>query len=259
MRRDDAAEAKGARAPAGVESFRADPEAVYAYAARFFAGLASAGVEHVVLSPGSRSTPLAIAAEFAPGLRTWIELDERAAGFFALGIGKATRRPAALVCTSGTAAASYLPAVVEAHHARVPLLVLSADRPSELRDFGAGQTIEQAGLYGRYPRWSFEVPVPEAGDEALRHAGILAARAVARASGRSAGPVHLNWPLREPLAPTKAALARLAASRAEGVSSVGAGEAPTLRVSRAEATAEPRDIDELVAAAIACERGVVCA
>lgn len=229
-------------------SFEADPEAVYAYASRFFASLAAAGVGHVVISPGSRSTPLAIAAERCPALRTWIELDERAAGFFALGLGKATRVPAALVCTSGTAAANYLPAVVEAHHARVPLLVFTADRPSELRDFGAGQTIEQTGLYGRHPRWSVEVPIPEAGEGALRHAEILAARAVERAVGRPAGAVHLNWPLREPLAPP---------ARAAGVDEAIAR--PPLRFTRAQPAADPADVDELVALVLRCERGVVCA
>ncbi|MEZ4331910.1 MAG: 2-succinyl-5-enolpyruvyl-6-hydroxy-3-cyclohexene-1-carboxylic-acid synthase [Myxococcota bacterium] len=231
-----------------VQPFRADPDAVYAFVARFFASLVASGVEHVVISPGSRSTPLAIAAAFTPGLRSWIELDERAAAYFALGIGKATRRPAALVCTSGTAAANYLPAVVEAHHARVPLVVLTADRPSELRDFGAGQTIEQPGLYGRHPRWCVEVPIPDAGEAAVRHAAILATRAVERATARPAGPVHLNWPLREPLAPTPAARALLTPAPAPA--------AP--RFSRAEAAADPRDVEELVAAVERGVRGVVC-
>jgi 2-succinyl-5-enolpyruvyl-6-hydroxy-3-cyclohexene-1-carboxylate synthase len=228
--------------------FEADPAAVYAYADCFFASLAAAGVAHVVISPGSRSTPLAIAAERCPALRTWIELDERAAGFFALGLAKASRVPAALICTSGTAAANYLPAVVEAHHARVPLLVLTADRPSELRDFGAGQTIDQTGLYGRHPRWSVEVPIPEAGEGALRHAEILAARAVERAVGRPAGAVHLNWPLREPLAPP-----------ARDVQAVEAPALAPLRFTRARPVADPADVDELVALALRCERGVVCA
>lgn len=265
-----------APSPAAATAFRADPDAVYAYVGQFFASLAEAGVEHVVISPGSRSTPLAITAELVPGLRTWIELDERAAGFFALGVGRATGRPAALLCTSGTAAANYLPAVVEAHHARVPLLVLTADRPSELRDFGAGQTIEQGGLYGRSPRWAVEVPVPEAGDEALRHAAILAARAVARATGWPAGPVHLNWPLREPLAPSPIARAALAGLRDATRAGDGAGAAGrtatagpaapktppasrTPRISRALFAADPRDVDELVAAATGVERGIICA
>ena len=173
-----------------TRAFRSDPEAVYAFVGRFFESLAAAGVAHVVISPGSRSTPLAISAERCRGLRTWIELDERAAAFFALGMGKATGRPAALVCTSGTAAANYLPAIVEAHHARVPLIALTADRPSELRDFGAGQTIEQSGLYGRHPRWSVEVPIAEAGAGALRHSEELAARAVEmdRSAGGAGAP-----------------------------------------------------------------------
>lgn len=235
-------------------AFQADPEAVYAYAARFFESLAAAGVEHVVISPGSRSTPLAICAERCRSLRTWIELDERAAAFFALGIGKANHAPAALICTSGTAATNYLPAVVEAHHARVPLVVLTADRPSELRDFGAGQTIEQPGLYGRYPRWSVEVPIPEWGSGALRHAEMLAARAVEMAVGRPAGAVHLNWPLREPLAPTARSLETEA----------GAGEATRAicaarpRFSRAVLVADPGDVEELAALAGRCEQGVVC-
>ena len=109
----------------------------------FFAELAAQGVTDVLVSPGSRSTPLAISAHREPGLNVSIHLDERSAGFWALGMAKATRRPVALVCTSGTAAANYLPAVIEAHYSEVPLLVLTADRPPELRDRGAGQTIDQ--------------------------------------------------------------------------------------------------------------------
>lgn len=246
---------KAKQGDAGAErAFEADPDAVYAYVARFFASLAAAGVEHVVLSPGSRSTPLAICAERCPTLRTWIELDERAAAFFALGIAKATGKPAALVCTSGTAAANYLPAIVEAHHARVPLVVLTADRPSELRDFGAGQTIEQPGLYGRLPRWCVEVPIPETGRDALRHAEILAARAVEMAAARPAGAVHLNWPLREPLAPRARSLAAADAANA----SASANGAGATRFSRAALVAAPEDVDELVALVSRSERGVVC-
>lgn len=246
---------KAKQGGAGAErAFEADPDAVYAYVARFFASLAAAGVEHVVISPGSRSTPLAICAERCPTLRTWIELDERAAAFFALGIAKATGKPAALVCTSGTAAANYLPAIVEAHHARVPLVVLTADRPSELRDFGAGQTIEQPGLYGRHPRWCVEVPIPETGRDALRHAGILAARAVEMAAARPAGAVHLNWPLREPLAPTARSLAAADAANA----SASANGAGATRFSQASLVAAPDDVDELVALVSRSERGVVC-
>ena len=237
-----------------TRAFRSDPDAVYAFVGRFFESLAAAGVAHVVISPGSRSTPLAISAERCRELRTWIELDERAAAFFALGMGKATGRPAALVCTSGTAAANYLPAIVEAHHARVPLIALTADRPSELRDFGAGQTIEQSGLYGRHPRWSVEVPIAEAGAGALRHSEELAARAVEMAVGRPAGPVHLNWPLREPLAPTPRSFA---APNGEGAASIPDARAARLGFSRAELVANPEDVERLVALAARCERGVV--
>ena len=177
------------------------PNAVYAFVAAFFEELERAGVRDVCLSPGSRSTPLALAAAARPGLRRWLHVDERAAGFFALGLARAARRPVALVCTSGTAAANYLPAVVEAFHSGIPLLLLTADRPPELRGWGAGQTIDQIGLYGRHARQFVEVPVPRAGAAALRHARSLACRAVSDATGRPPGPVHLNWPLREPLEP----------------------------------------------------------
>lgn len=254
-------------------AFRADPDAVYRYVARFFEAAADAGVEHVVVSPGSRSTPLAIASELSGRLRTWIQLDERAAGFFALGLAKASGRPAILVCTSGTAAANYLPAIVEAHHARVPLIVATADRPSELRDFGAGQTIDQTGLYGPHPRWRVEVPIPEAGPEALQHAALLAARAVEQAGARPAGAVHLNWPLREPLAPTPTALAALRAGRGKASDGVGdhrpivasgdpaieSASGRGLRFSRAEPTADARDVEELAALVARSPRGVVCA
>lgn len=175
----------------------------FAFAANLFDGLARSGVRHVVVSPGSRSAPLAAAAARHPALRCWSQIDERAGAFFALGMAKAERAPVAAVCTSGTAAVNFHPAVVEAHHARVPLLLLTADRPPELRDWGAGQTIDQVNLYGRAVRWFAEAPVPESGACGLEAtAQALAYRAVATASGRPAGPVHLNLPFREPLAPT---------------------------------------------------------
>jgi 2-succinyl-5-enolpyruvyl-6-hydroxy-3-cyclohexene-1-carboxylate synthase len=167
--------------------------------------LAACGVRHCVLSPGSRSAPLALAAlRCEPlGLRLHPQLDERSAAFFALGIAKASGRPALLICTSGTAAANYLPAVVEAHYAGTPLIVLTADRPPELRDCDAGQTIDQVRLYGSHVRWFHELPLPEPGAAAERLARAVALRALACACGASAGPVHLNWPLREPLTPPR--------------------------------------------------------
>lgn len=182
-------------------SFEADPGVVYEVIDGFFRALVDSGVEHVCVSPGSRSTPLCVTADQTEGLRTWVGLDERATSFFALGLAKASGRPVALVCTSGTAAANYLPAVVEAHYSGVPLLLLTADRPPELRDWGAGQTIEQVGLYGAYCRWAVDVPLPEAGPGGLRYATQLAARATNASLAPRPGPVHLNWPLREPLPP----------------------------------------------------------
>ncbi len=230
-------------------AFFAEPREVYAFVGRFFDALVVAGVEHVVISPGSRSTPLSVTADRTPGLRTWIGLDERAAGFFALGLAKVTRRPAVLVCTSGTAAANYLPAIVEAHYSRTPLIVMTADRPPELRDWGAGQTIEQSRIYGGYPRWSVELPVPAGGEDAIRYAAQLAARAVDTALGTPAGVVHLNWPLREPLAPDSEAMDREVAS---------VTPEPELRFSRGWITADPVDVDELVGLVRSRERGVLC-
>ncbi len=175
----------------------------YEVVAAFAARLAALGVTDAVISPGSRSTPLTLCLDDEPGLRTWIQLDERSGGFFALGLSRATGRPAVLVCTSGTAAANYLPAVVEASHAGVPMIVCTADRPPELRGWGSPQTIDQVGLYGTAVRWNIDLPVPsEAGAEA---ANGWAQTAVDRALGPEPGPVHLNWPLREPLEPQLAA------------------------------------------------------
>ncbi|MGI9601452.1 MAG: thiamine pyrophosphate-binding protein, partial [Acidimicrobiales bacterium] len=127
-----------------------NPDQAYEVTAAFFTELAGQGLQHVVVSPGSRSTPLTIAAHATAGVTTHVMLDERVAGFFALGLARSTQRPVALVCTSGTAAANYLPAVVEAHHSRVPLIVCTADRPPELRDRGSAQTIDQVALFGSH-------------------------------------------------------------------------------------------------------------
>ena len=161
--------------------------------------LARCGMQHACTSPGSRCTPIVLSLVGEPRITCWSHIDERCAGFFALGAAKASGRPVALTCTSGTAAANFAPAVIEAHQARVPLIVLTADRPPELRDIGAGQTIDQLKLYGDAVKWFVEVGVQQAGEERLRWIRALACRAYWTALQGRPGPVHLNIPLREPL------------------------------------------------------------
>ena len=161
--------------------------------------LARCGLQHACTSPGSRSTPLVLSLAREPRIRSSSHIDERCGGFFALGLAKATGRPVALACTSGTAAANYAPAVHEAHEARVPLLVLTADRPPELREIGAGQTIDQVKLYGGAAKWFLEVDDQPATPERMRWLRQLACRAYWTALEGRAGPVHLNFSLREPL------------------------------------------------------------
>lgn len=163
---------------------------------------ARCGVRMAVISPGSRSTPLALALYRHPGIDTPVVIDERSGGFVALGAARITDTPVILVCTSGTAAANYHPAVVEADLSSVPLVVITADRPPELRDTGSGQTIDQLKLYGDSVRWFCEMGTHEADDSGLLHFRSSACRAFAASSGDPRpGPVHLNIPLREPLAP----------------------------------------------------------
>ncbi len=163
--------------------------------------LAAGGLEAVCIAPGSRSTPLTVAFAEHPDVTVFSHLDERSAGFFALGRARRTGDPTALVCTSGTAAANFHPAVIEANQARVPLLVLTADRPHELRDSGANQTVDQVKLYGDAVRWDAELPDPEADERKVRALRTTAARALAETAGVEPGPVHLNCPFRKPLEP----------------------------------------------------------
>ncbi len=164
-------------------------------------GLAVAGLRHAVVCPGSRSTPLAVALHRLSGIRLWMHVDERSAAYFGLGIARRTEEPVALLCSSGTAAANFLPAVVEANLSQVPLVVLTADRPPELRDVGAAQTIDQVRLYGGHVRWFADLPLPDPDPVCLRHAATTAARAMTIADTVPKGPVHLNVPFREPLLP----------------------------------------------------------
>ncbi len=173
----------------------------YAFVVPFVETLASLGLEHACICPGSRNTPLSLALAAEPAVRDWSFHDERSAAFFALGMAKATRTPAAVVTTSGTAAAELLPAAVEARGGRVPLLLLTADRPPELRDVGAPQAVDQVKLYGDAAKWFHDVGVPEPSAAFIRSAPALAARAWAEALEAPSGPVHLNFPFREPLVP----------------------------------------------------------
>ncbi|MBN9153573.1 MAG: 2-succinyl-5-enolpyruvyl-6-hydroxy-3-cyclohexene-1-carboxylic-acid synthase [Microbacterium sp.] len=200
---------------AAAEGGAVDPRALSApatdAAAALLARLVESGVRHVVLSPGSRSQALALVVaelERRGDVAVHVRIDERVAGFTALGIGRESGMPAAVVCTSGTATANLLPAVLEAHHAGIPMLLLTADRPPELRGVGANQTTRQPGMYAPNVRWEADLPVPDVTDPdgtseqtaILRHVAGEALRAALGSGTRSPGPVHLNLPFREPLA-----------------------------------------------------------
>ncbi|MCG8428218.1 MAG: 2-succinyl-5-enolpyruvyl-6-hydroxy-3-cyclohexene-1-carboxylic-acid synthase, partial [Chromatiales bacterium] len=171
----------------------------YAWGHAICSGLHALGVGRIVISPGSRSTPLALAAHRYPELQTQVILDERSAAFFALGAAKTSGQPVALIATSGTAISEWLPAVSEADLARVPLILLSADRPPELRQCGANQTMPQANLFDERCRFSMELPLPD--EQLFQSACRYACQAVAASRWPLPGPAHLNIPLREPLTP----------------------------------------------------------
>jgi len=200
---------------AAAEGGAVDPRALSApatdAAAALLARLVESGVRHVVLSPGSRSQALALVVaelERRGDVAVHVRIDERVAGFTALGIGRESGMPAAVVCTSGTATANLLPAVLEAHHAGIPMLLLTADRPPELRGVGANQTTRQPGMYAPNVRWEADLPAPDVTDPdgtseqtaILRHVAGEALRAALGSGTRAPGPVHLNLPFREPLA-----------------------------------------------------------
>jgi 2-succinyl-5-enolpyruvyl-6-hydroxy-3-cyclohexene-1-carboxylate synthase len=176
----------------------------YAPLQAFVEELYRCGMRHAVTCPGSRNAPLALTLAAQGGVEAVSVIDERSAGFVALGMAKASGRPVAVTCTSGTAAANLHPAVVEAHEARVPLIVLTADRPPELREVGAGQAIDQIKLYGTAAKWFVEVGTHDPSRETAVHYRALACRAYWTVSGGRPGPAHLNFPLREPLAPVSA-------------------------------------------------------
>jgi 2-succinyl-5-enolpyruvyl-6-hydroxy-3-cyclohexene-1-carboxylate synthase len=210
-----------------------------AFGTAFADELARCGLREVVVAPGSRSTPLAMAfydLERAGRLRLHIRIDERSASFTALGLAKASHRPVAMLCTSGTAAANFHPAVIEASESGVPLLVLTADRPPEMRATGASQTIDQVKLYGGAVRWFADAGVPETRPGAVAYWRSLACQAWANAAGDTGtfpGPVHVNLPFRDPLVPDGDA-----AGWPEPLDGRPDGQ-PWTRFSRPAATAEP--------------------
>ena len=173
------------------------------YANSFVTALIGSGLKHLCLTPGSRHSPLILAfARYKDEIKVYSHLDERSAAFFALGLALASDEPVALACTSGTAAANFFPAIVEAHQSRVPLIILTADRPPELRHSGANQTIDQIKIFGDFVEWFADAPLPEADPPplALRNMQTLAARAYAKAIEKR-GVVHINLPFRKPLEP----------------------------------------------------------
>jgi len=218
---------------------------------------AAAGVDAVCLAPGSRSTPLTVAFAEHDGIETFSHLDERSAAFFALGRARVTGRPTPVVCTSGTAAANFHPAVLEASESRVPLLLLTADRPPELADSGANQTTDQEKLYCDAVRWYRTLPEPEPAARKLRSLRVTAVRAVDAATGTPPGPVHLNVPFRKPLEPTTvpddvsdsfAESAPLAANGRDG---------PFVRTDRGELSPSAATVPELADAVDGTDRGLL--
>ncbi len=171
------------------------------WAEAFIDQLVRGGVRYACISPGSRSTPLALACAGKNELRSFVHIDERSGGFFALGIAKNIRKPVVLVCTSGTAAAEFYPAIIEAYQQNIPLIVCTADRPPEMIDCGANQTINQNNLYANHIRWFFDAGLPEPTPERMRHIRVIARRSIKESNGLVKGPVHINFPFRKPFEP----------------------------------------------------------
>ncbi|MCS7235458.1 MAG: 2-succinyl-5-enolpyruvyl-6-hydroxy-3-cyclohexene-1-carboxylic-acid synthase [Armatimonadota bacterium] len=231
-----------------------EPEnATYSFCSALVDELWRGGVRDVCLCPGSRSAPLALSAWRHPGLRTWTLLDERGMGFFATGLARASRRPVAALTTSGTAAANLLPAVVEAYFAGVPLVVVTADRPHEVRGFGALQTVGQVRLFEGHVKFSADLPLPEADDRGLRFVRSLTCRALQEACSSPQGPAHLNVPLREPLVPVPGPLPAASSDAARG----RPGGGPYTAWSTEPWAAREHDVAELAEWLGRCERGVI--
>ncbi|MEF8813006.1 MAG: 2-succinyl-5-enolpyruvyl-6-hydroxy-3-cyclohexene-1-carboxylic-acid synthase [Halovenus sp.] len=219
--------------------------------------LAAAGVGAVCIAPGSRSTPLTVAFANRDDVRVFSHLDERSAAFFALGRGRLTGRPTPVVCTSGTAAANLHPAVLEASESRVPLVLLTADRPPELWESGANQTTNQERLYGGAVRWYRTLPEPEPEDRKLRSLRVTAGRAVAEATGCPAGPVHLNVPFRKPLEPVPVEDDIPPEFEADASLAVGGRDGPFVSRARGRPELSGSGIERVQEAVAGTDRGLV--
>ncbi|NAN99827.1 2-succinyl-5-enolpyruvyl-6-hydroxy-3-cyclohexene-1-carboxylic-acid synthase [Staphylococcus epidermidis] len=172
-------------------------EQVFSFASELYAY----GVREVVISPGSRSTPLALVFEAHPNIKTWIHPDERSAAFFALGLIKGSEKPVAILCTSGTAAANYTPAIAESQISRLPLVVLTSDRPHELRSVGAPQAINQVNMFSNYVNFQFDLPIADGSEHTIDTINYQMQIASQYLYGPHRGPIHFNLPFREPLTP----------------------------------------------------------
>lgn len=223
----------------------------HAFATVLVDEIARCGVQHACLAPGSRSASLALALADDERIAVHVCIDERSAAFTALGIGRASRTPAVVLSTSGTATANFHPAVIEADASRIPLLVLTADRPPELRSSGANQTIDQIKLYGDAVRWFCDVGVPEERSDAPPYWRSVASRAYAEARGGPAGPVHINAPMREPLVPTGEGFRHDLSGRPQG--------APWTYVSEASPVPSEDDVRRLTELVSRSERPVIVA
>ena len=220
--------------------------ALHTFVDAFVDELARCGLKHVCICPGSRSTPLAVLLHRHPAIKIWMHIDERSAAYFALGQAKAMRLPVAVLGTSGTATLNFAPAVAEAFYARVPLLVLTADRPPELQEVGALQTIDQSRIYGRHVKRCVEMPLPEGGPVAVRYVRTTASRAMADCRGERPGPVHVNFPFREPLIPI-----------GQDVVPAKRGTAPLVTVAQGLQTLRSADAAGLAAQFRGAERGLI--
>ena len=225
----------------------------------FVDSLAKLGLRAACLAAGSRSTPLTLAFASHSDIQAYSHIDERGAAFFALGHAQSTGIPTALVSTSGTAAANFYPAIVEANYSEAPLLVLTADRPPELRESGANQTIDQIKMFGEHVRWFIDAAMPQENPQAhvLRYVQTLAWRTWQRALGELPGPVHVNFSFRKPLEDTPADHQPLNGEATLGLGSLPSGLHPGIGFERGSLTPTASQIEEAEKAILSSRRGLI--